>query len=261
LTAPSRSGPVDTAVILAAGRGTRLGRLGAEIPKGFLKLGGRPIIEQSLDELVAAGVQRVVLVTGHLARFYEDLAEKRGRLVEIVHNPRYAELGSFCSLQVALEHAAGVGPLLLLESDLVYEPCALDEVLADPHEDVILLSGPTGSRDEVWVETDGEGRLVAMSKDPAALGGPAAGELVGITRISPGLAAVLRSLPPHGEYETGGLVDASKRWPIYCRRVDGLAWAEIDDKKHLERARGLRLGRLSASSLPSRSEIGDPGRE
>jgi choline kinase len=243
LTAPTRPGPVDTAVILAAGRGTRLGTLGAEMPKGFLKLGSRPIIEESLDKLVAVGVRSVVIVTGHLAHFYQKLAAKRRGLVEIVHNSRYTELGSFYSLQVALEHLSAAGPFLLLESDLVYEPRALDEVLADPNEDVILLSGPTGSRDEVWVETDGDRRLVAMSKDRTALGSPAAGELVGITRVSLKLAGVLCSLPPEGEYETGGLVAASKRRPVYCRCVDDLVWAEIDDEKHLARARGLGLSR------------------
>ena len=243
MSASLRPGPVDTAVILAAGRGTRLGRLGTEMPKGFLKLGGRPIIEESLDKLLAAGVRSVVIVTGHLAHFYEELAAKRRRLVETLHNPRYTQRGSFYSLQVALEHVAGAGALLLLESDLVYEPRALDEVLTDPHEDVVLLSGPTGSGDEVWVETDDDGRLVAMSKDRTTLGGGAAGELVGITRVSPELAAVLRSLPPEGEYETGGLVTASKCRPIYCRCVDDLAWAEIDDEKHLARARGLGISR------------------
>jgi 2-aminoethylphosphonate-pyruvate transaminase len=230
-------------VILAAGRGTRLGKLGREIPKGFLTLGSRPIIEESLDKLVAAGIRRAVIVTGHLAHFYRQLAEKRRGLVEVVHNPRYAEVGSFYSLQVALEHLAEAGPFLLLESDLVYEPRALDEVLADLHGDVILLSGPTGSRDEVWVETDGDGRLVTMSKDPTTLAGPAAGELVGITKVSPALAEVLRGLPSDGEYETGGLVAAAKQLSVYCRRVDGLVWAEIDDEKHLERARGLGLSR------------------
>jgi choline kinase len=243
LTAPTRPGPVDTAVILAAGRGTRLGTLGAEMPKGFLKLGSRPIIEESLDKLVAVGIRSVVIVTGHLAHFYEELAALRRGLVKTVRNIRYAELGSFYSLQVALEHLDAAGPLLLLESDLVYEPRALDEVLDDPHENVILLSGPTGSRDEVWVETDDEGRLVAMSKDQTALGSPAAGELVGITRVSSELAAVLRSLPPDGEYETGGLVAASRSRPVYCRCIDDLTWAEIDDEKHLERARGLGLSR------------------
>ncbi len=142
--------------------------------------------------------------------------------METVHNPKFAELGSFYSLQVGLERAAAAGPLLILESDLVYEPRALDEVLADPHEDVVLLSGPTASGDEVWVETDGDARLVAMSKDRGVLGAGVAGELVGITRVSPALAALLRALPPEGEYEVGGLVAASKRRPVYCRRVADL---------------------------------------
>ncbi len=101
----------------------------------------------------------------------------------------------------------------------------------------MLLSGPTGSGDEVWVETDEAGRLVAMSKDRGALGARVAGELVGITRVSPALAALLRALAPEGEYETRGLVAASKRYPVYCRRVDGLAWAEIDEEAQMERAR------------------------
>ncbi len=229
---------VETAVILAAGQGTRLGKLGTEIPKGFLKLADRSIIEESLDKLAATGVRRVVIVTGHLAHFYRELAAARSGLVETVHNPRYAELGSFYSLQVGLERA-GDGPLLVLEADLVYEPRALDELLADPREDVILLSSPTRSGDEVWVETDGDGRLVAMSKERARLGARVAGELVGITRVSPQLAALLRALPPEGEYEVGGLVAASRRRPVYCRRVDGLTWAEIDDEKHMRRALGM----------------------
>jgi choline kinase len=100
---------IDTAVILAAGRGTRLGKLGTEMPKGFLKLGDRPIIEDSLHKLVAVGVRSVVIVTGHLVNFYEELAAKQRGLVKIVHNPRYMELGSLYSLQVALEHTARAG--------------------------------------------------------------------------------------------------------------------------------------------------------
>jgi len=219
--------------------GTRLGELGTEVPKGFLKLGEKPIVEESIDKLVAVGVNRVVIVTGHLAHFYEELAARRRGLVETVRNPKYAECGSFYSLHVALEHLDGAAPLLLLESDLVYELRALDEVLADPHEDVILLSGPTGSGDQVWVETDAEGRLVSMSKDRNKLGPNVAGELVGITRISAELAAALRSLPPDGEYETGGFVLAAGLRRIHCCRVDGLAWAEIDDEQQLEVARSL----------------------
>lgn len=226
-------------MILAAGMGTRLGGLGTRIPKGFLKLGEQTIIEDSIEKLVERGVRRIVIVTGHLAHFYRELAARHEGLVETVHNPKYNELGSFYSLQVGLERVAGAGPLLVLESDLVYEARALDEILADRREDLVLLSGPTSSGDEVWVETDGDGRLIAMSKDRSRLGPGIAGELVGITRVSAPLAEILRSLPPEGEYEVRGLVAASTRRPVYCLRMDDLVWAEIDNHAHLERARGL----------------------
>ena len=91
---------VDTAVILAAGRGTRLKRLGEEIPKGFLRLGEVSIIEESIERLVGAGVRRVVIVTGHLARLYEELRSRLAGLVETVHNVAFADSGSFYSLSL-----------------------------------------------------------------------------------------------------------------------------------------------------------------
>lgn len=54
---------VRTAVIPAAGRGTRLGRLTQAVPKELLPLGTRPTLDIVLDELVDAGIERVVIVT------------------------------------------------------------------------------------------------------------------------------------------------------------------------------------------------------
>ena len=67
---------VRTAVILAAGMGTRLGSIGREIPKGFLRCGDRPILEESIDHLTHDGVERIVIVTGHLREFYDELANR-----------------------------------------------------------------------------------------------------------------------------------------------------------------------------------------
>lgn len=55
--------PVRTAVIPAAGRGTRLGRLTRAIPKELLPLGDRPTLDIVVDELIGAGIDRIVLVT------------------------------------------------------------------------------------------------------------------------------------------------------------------------------------------------------
>jgi NDP-sugar pyrophosphorylase family protein len=57
---------VTHAVVLAAGRGTRLGDLTADAPKPLLGVGGRPILVRILDGLIRAGIDDVVIVTGYL---------------------------------------------------------------------------------------------------------------------------------------------------------------------------------------------------
>ncbi|MBL8224912.1 MAG: phosphocholine cytidylyltransferase family protein [Chromatiales bacterium] len=232
---------IDTAVILAAGRGTRLAGEVADRPKGFLAVGERPIVEESIGRLQAAGIRRVVIVTGHLADHYDRLAARLGPAVTTVHNPDYAASGSMYSLYCARDQVAG--DFLLLESDLVYEPRAITTLLAHPGPDAILLSGPTGAGDEVWVETDATGCLVGMSKRRAALGS-VAGELVGISRISASLYGTMQAIAARAfatslryDYETDCLVAAARERAIPCPVVPDLVWGEIDDPAHLRRVR------------------------
>ena len=214
---------------------------GRERPKGFLEIGPVPIVEESVIRLAQAGIRRVVIVTGFLDEFYRGLAARYPARIALVHNPRFAESGSMYSLFLAAgELDSGA---LLLESDLVYEKRALAEVLADPAEDVLLVSEPTGSGDEVHVEASEDGFLRAMSKDRSRLGPNVVGELVGISRLSP---ACFRAMGRHAagvfretlrlDYEDA-LVAAAREVPVTCRVVPGLAWCEIDDENHLSRAR------------------------
>ncbi len=231
----------ETAVILAAGRGLRMGRAGRQQPKGFLEIGPLPIVEESVIRLAAAGIRRVVIVTGFLAEFYRDLARRYPGLVSLAHNPRFAESGSMYSLALAGDSVDG--DFLLLESDLVYEKRALAEILSDPAPDAILVSEPTGSGDEVHVESSESGLLRAMSKDRTRLGPNVVGELVGISKLS---AACGRAMRRHAEnvfretlhldYEDA-LVAAAREVPVSCHLVPDLAWSEIDDENHLSRVR------------------------
>jgi 2-aminoethylphosphonate-pyruvate transaminase len=228
-------------VILGAGMGVRLEELGRRIPKGFLRIGQGPIVAESVERLASEGIERIVIVTGHHAEMYEELARSRPERITLVHNPRFADSGSLYSLWCARAELSE--DFLLLESDLIYERRALREALAHPKPDVLLVSEPTGARDEVWVE-ERDGRLVNMSKDRAALGPSIAGELVGITKVS---QPFLREMLAVGErlfhetlrvdYELEGLVHAARARPLAIHLVPGLVWAEIDDLHHLERAR------------------------
>jgi 2-aminoethylphosphonate-pyruvate transaminase len=249
--------PVRTAVILAAGSGRRLGERGREVPKGFLRLGERPIIEESLERLRSIGIERVVIATGHLSHYYEELSARYDGLIHTVHNPDFARSGSLVSLWATRDEVTE--DCLLLESDIVYERRALTALLDAEADDVILLSGPTGAGDEVWVSGSG-GRLLSMSKQRSDLDGEILGELVGICRVSTGLMADLLRFAEEGmrttldlDYEMHGLVAAAKTHLIRCELVEDLAWCEIDDAAHLARAATEVYPRLRDRETPPAS--------
>lgn len=60
------------AVILAAGKGTRMKELTNEIPKPMLRVHGQPILEHILSGLLSAGIREVFIVTGHKAEVIEN---------------------------------------------------------------------------------------------------------------------------------------------------------------------------------------------
>lgn len=112
---------LDTVIILAAGRGTRLQPLTNELPKGMVPLHGRPLLEWQVEAARAAGARRIVVVTGYEA----DKIELPG--VIRVHNERFAETNMIASLMTARRYF-GDG-FVLAYSDIVYETHVLKSVM------------------------------------------------------------------------------------------------------------------------------------
>ena len=235
------SARTETAVIVAAGMGTRLDERGEWHPKGFIRVGELPIIEEMIILLADVGISRIIIVTGHLAAFYARLGKAYRGLVETVHNPRYAESGSMHSHYCVRDHVDG--DFLLLESDLIFERRTLTTCIDYGRDNVLLMSGHTDAGDEVYVETK-DGLLVTMSKRRVELGTEVSGELVGVCKISLPLFEVMCEVAEprfattlHGSYETDCLVPAARLCPVYCHLVEDLAWAEIDCEIQLQNAK------------------------
>lgn len=121
---------VRKAVILAAGRGRRMGKLTADRPKGAIEVGGHALIDWQIEALRAAGVKEIAIVTGHGA------TALAGRDVEYIHNPNWAT-GTQVETLLAAADWIGDEPVIVSYSDIIYHPCAPLALLERPGDIVV----------------------------------------------------------------------------------------------------------------------------
>ncbi|MET7765788.1 NTP transferase domain-containing protein [Streptomyces sp. NPDC005393] len=132
--APEPPRPAHTAVILAAGLGSRLAPHTELAPKACVPVAGVPLVVRTLDALAAAGIGSAVVVVGHLRdRLIETVRHWRPRYeVRFVTNEHYATTGTAVSLRVGLAALDPVDVPLVIEGDVVLEPAVLRRLLARP---------------------------------------------------------------------------------------------------------------------------------
>jgi dTDP-glucose pyrophosphorylase len=63
---------IERAVLLAAGRGTRMGSITRETPKPLLPVHGRPLMEHIMDRLAEAGIRRFLIVVGYQGELIQE---------------------------------------------------------------------------------------------------------------------------------------------------------------------------------------------
>jgi choline kinase len=227
---------VTTAVIMAAGMGTRFGDMTSEIPKGFIKAGEKPMIIRSIETLLASGIKRIIIGTGFKKELYEDLARKYPQ-IECVYSTVYATTNSMYTLWNCRQ-AIGEEDFLVLESDLVFEKRAIDELLPDHHSNSILCADVTKFQDSYFLEYNQKLELVNCSVNERDL--IVCGEMVGIHKLSNSFYKELCSyyskiveVKPKMGYEFALLHLAQTFEPIHVHKIPDLIWYEIDDYEDL----------------------------
>lgn len=227
---------IKTAVIMAAGLGTRFGQYTERIPKGFIECGGVSMIERSVRTLTDCGITRIIIGTGYLKEKFEELALRYPQ-IECVYSPRYAETNSMYTLWNCRE-AIGNDSFLLLESDLVFERGAITALLECEEQNIMLITPVTKFQDQYYVEYDANHQLTMCSTDKCQL--KANGELVGIHKLSNAFfremcadyAAKVNEKPKLG-YEFEILSMAQGGSAVYVLNEERLYWYEIDDPEDL----------------------------
>jgi UDP-N-acetylglucosamine diphosphorylase/glucosamine-1-phosphate N-acetyltransferase len=117
---------VQTAVVLAAGEGTRLRPLTRNRPKPMLPAANRPILEHVLDALVDAGMEQIVLVVGYRRERVQEHFGPSYRDVDLTYVIQDKQLGSGHALLEAREVVDG--PLLVVNGDRVIEANSVADV-------------------------------------------------------------------------------------------------------------------------------------
>lgn len=120
---------VTTALLLAAGIGSRLYPLTQNVPKCLTKVNGISILERLTATLNQHGFKRLVVITGYLENHIREfLGDQVGGIkIDYIYSPLYRTTNNIYSLWMACEVINE--PFLLLESDLVFDESLLDAML------------------------------------------------------------------------------------------------------------------------------------
>jgi N-acetyl-alpha-D-muramate 1-phosphate uridylyltransferase len=138
----------NRAIVLAAGLGTRMRPYNGHIPKPLVEIGGKSLIDYSLDRLADAGVERAVVNVHHLADALERHLAPRRRPKIVISDERGELLGTGGGIAKALPQL-GEAPFFLVNSDTVWldgvKPnfTRLAEAFDPATMDVLLLLAPT----------------------------------------------------------------------------------------------------------------------
>ena len=231
------------AIILAAGRGSRMKDLTDERPKCLVELRGRALLDWQLDALRAAGITEIAIVTG----YKRELLADRG-LFEF-NNARWAETNMVSSLACA-QAWLEVAPCIVSYSDIFYSSMAVQSLMTC-QACLAVTYDPNWL--ELWKQRFGdplldaetfrltsENCLAEIGNKPTSVD-EVQGQYMGLLRFTPeGLAEVLR-IRAELKYEqcekmhmTGTLqkvIDAG-RIAIAAVPYTG-EWGEVDSAKDL----------------------------
>ena len=95
---------VDNAIVMAAGYSARCMPLSEVMPKGLFKVKGERLIDRQIEQLKAAGIDKIIVVTGYKHEMYEYLKDKYG--VILIYNEDYDKYNNIASLYAARDYLA-----------------------------------------------------------------------------------------------------------------------------------------------------------
>ena len=146
-------------IILAAGKGNRLGQYTQGKPKCLLPLGQESILSREIRILQECGLakENIYVVVGYRSEFIEPIAPN------LIYNPHYDVKDNSYSLGLALETIFD-DSVLVLDADLCFDKEIILEIMDNVHENVLLSKKSNDLEESTGIVTELSGRVTAIGK-------------------------------------------------------------------------------------------------
>lgn len=245
------------AIVLAAGRGNRLGSLGRDMPKPLLHVKAeQSILEYTLLSMNKAGLfEKVIIVTGYMhaaiRSMVNGLSPRINFEIQDVVNPQYASKSVLYSVEAGL-HAVGDGDILLMNGDTLFSVAVFDEM-----KQALLVRGmPKGAvigsvksefdSDDIRVQFDDVNEIIHIGKNLNQASGVSCGIILISSSLRTHYAAKLSELKHLDKVIHHEIIEGLCREgvPIAFMPVPLHAWLEIDAIEDLHIAREWFCGEI-----------------
>ena len=230
------------AIVLAAGRGNRLGPLGDGRPKCLVELSGKPLIARQVAALRGGGVSEIGIVRGYRA----DMIRLPG--VTYFENPRWSETNMVSSLCAAAPWLRN-GPVIVSYADIFFRR-ELVRDLVESEDDLVIaydrnwhmlwtrrFAEPLS--DAETFRADSTGRLIEIGGKTESAA-EIAGQYMGLLRITPAAWQAIEQLLERLDGQVRDRLDMTgllrrllgQGFPIATIATDG-QWGEVDSASDL----------------------------
>jgi dTDP-glucose pyrophosphorylase len=231
---------IDRAVILAAGRGTRMRELTNDVPKPMIAVRGKPVLQHIVEGLRDAGVRSFLIIVGYHAEMVRNFfGDGRRHNVDIGYVTQTVQDGTGRVVDLARNFTGG-SPFILSYGDILINPENYKRVvdLPDDYEAILTVTRGEDISKGGAVFLNEQMELVDLREKPKAGEPTSPWYNAGLYAFRPSIFEFIAKLKPspRGEYE---LTDAIRDLAHSEKKVKALEltgeWADVRDPEILAR--------------------------
>lgn len=225
------------AVILAAGRGTRISRYLSGKPKCTVNIGDEILIEYTVKMLLRKGITDIAMVVGYNNEVIREVLKDYP--IHYFTNPFYDVTNSIASIWFAKEYLQDYDDMIIMNGDVFMEEALFDEILATKQSPIMFAdSSRKECADYKFKYTDGV--LEKYGKELA--GEDISGEYIGVGKFDREFSKVfcdrlidMIAHQKHSVWWENIVYDMVAERTIHVGEVNGAFWAEVDYIEDYER--------------------------